>query len=86
MTPEQIIELADDCGAGVYKYQFVSEVSIDFETDSLMKFAKLIETATREDCAKLVEQDLYPDDSGKPYTKQYNFSIKVLADKIRSGT
>ena len=86
MTPEQIIELADDCGASVYKYQFVSEVSIDFETDSLMKFAKLIETATREDCAKLVAQDLYPDDSGTPYTKQYNFSIKVLADKIRSGT
>lgn len=60
--------------------------SIEFGNEALMKFAKLIEAATREDCAKLVEQDLYPDDAGKPYTQQYNYSIRVLAEKIRSGT
>ena len=86
MTPEQIIELADDCGASVYKYQSVARVSIEFGSAALVKFAKLIEAATREECAKKVEQDLYPDDAGKPYTQQYNYSIRVLAEKIRSGT
>ena len=60
--------------------------SIEFDNEALMKFAKLIEAATREDCAKLVEQDLYPDDAGKPYIQQYNYSIRVLAEKIRSWT
>lgn len=52
----------------------------------MREYGKLVESATREECAKQVEQDLYPDDSGKPYTQQYNYSIKVLAEKIRSGT
>ena len=86
MTPEQIIELADDCGASVYKSQWFSNIAVDFGTDSLMKFAEAIEAATREECAKVVEKDLYPDDSQKPYTQHYNSCIKRLADKIRSGT
>ena len=85
MTPEQIIELAEDAEGSVCNY-VSGRVDIEFGIDSLMKFAKLIEAATREECAKLVEQDLYPDDAGKPYTQQYNYSIRVLAEKIRSGT
>lgn len=86
MTPEQTLELADDAGANVYKYQSLpGHSSIEFDGDSLVKFVKLIEAKTREECAKRIEQDLYPDDAGKPYTQQYNASIKRLADKIRSG-
>ena len=47
--------------------------------------AELIEAATREECAKVVEQDLYPTEDTE-YIRQYNYSIKVLAEKIRSGT
>ena len=86
MTPEQIIELADDCGANVYKYQSLpGHSSIEFGNEALMKFAKLIEAATREECAKLVEQDMYPTNH-TAYLREYNDSIKVRAKKIRSGT
>ncbi len=85
MTPKQIMELADDCGASVYKYQSVARVSVEFGSAALMKFAKLIEAATREECAEKVKQDLYPDDENY-YIRQYNYGIKALAEKIRSGT
>lgn len=55
MTPEQIIELADDCGASVYKYQSVTRVSIEFGGAALVKFVKLIEAATREECARVCD-------------------------------
>ncbi len=56
MTPEQIIELADDCGANVYKYQSLpGHSSIEFGNEALMKFAKLIEAATREECARVCD-------------------------------
>ena len=83
MTPEQIIELAKESSVYV---SVIDKTRAYLDEHRLINFAKLVESATREECAKLVEQDLYPDDSGKPYTKQYNFSIKVLADKFRSGT
>ena len=53
MTPEQIIELADECGASVYKYQSVARVSIEFGRAALAKFAKLIEAANRAECARV---------------------------------
>ncbi len=55
MTPKQIMELADDCGASVYKYQSVARVSVEFGSAALMKFAKLIEAATREECAMVCD-------------------------------
>lgn len=78
MTPEQILELAHQAGMAFHMGQPHPAVMQQLEL-----FAKLVEAATREECAKKVEQDLYPDDAGKPYTQQYNYSIKVLADKIR---
>ena len=44
--------------------------------EQLIEYGKLVESATREECAKQVEQDLYPDDAGKPYTQQYNAGVK----------
>ena len=85
MTPEQIIELADDCGASVYKYQSVARVSIEFGSAALVKFAKLIEAATREECASVIEQDLWPIPT-TDYIRQDNDGIRRLAEKIRSGT
>ncbi len=80
MTPEQILELAHS--AGVY-VSVIDKPRPYLDKHRLLNLAKLIEAATREECAKKVEQDLYPDDAGKPYTQQYNYSIKVLADKVR---
>ena len=79
MTPEQILELADEAEFDKHRYW-------NYDGSSrLVTFARLIEAHTREECAKQVEQDLYPDDSQKPYTQQYNSCIKRLAEKIRSG-
>lgn len=89
MTLEQITALAKEAGlhsALILSIYGNTESLTSSETVELKRihdFAKLIEAATREECAKKVEQDLYPDDAGKPYTQQYNYSIKVLADKVR---
>ena len=56
MTPEQIIELVDDCGASVYKYQSVARLSVEFGSAALVKFVKLIEAATREECANVCDE------------------------------
>lgn len=52
----------------------------------MREYAKLVEAATREECAKVVERDLYHEDSQKPYTQHYNSCIKRLSEIIRSGT
>lgn len=88
MTPEQIKSLAVSAGLGfVYRIRhYLGDPAKEVGQDQLVNFAMLIEAATREECAKQVEQDLYPDDAGKPYTQHYNSCIKRLAEIIRSGT
>ena len=82
MTPEQIIELAKE--ASVY-VSVIDKPRPYLDKHRLLNLAKLIEAATREECAEKVKQDLYPDDENY-YIRQYNYSIKVLAENIRSGT
>ena len=80
MTPEQIKDFAAEAGF----HPYYTEVSA-FHINLVRTFAKLIEAATREECAEKVKQDLYPDDENY-YIRQYNYGIKALAEKIRSGT
>ena len=81
MTPEQILELAARAGADTQD----GGKHWEFDDFSPEKFAKLIEAATREECAEKVEQDLWPVVTTE-YQVQYNAGIRRLADKIRSGT
>ncbi len=83
MTPEQILKLAHS--AGVY-VSVIDKPRPYLDKHGLLNLAKLIEAAAREECAKVVERDLYHEDSQKPYTQHYNSCIKALAEKIRSGT
>ena len=75
MTPEQINDM----------WEAVLSTGDPTAGNAHIRFARAIETATREDCAKLVEQDLYPTNH-TAYLREYNSCIKRLADKIRSGT
>lgn len=75
MTPEQINDM----------WKTVLSTGDPTAGNAHIRFARAIEAATREECAKLVEQDLYPTNH-TAYLREYNDSIKVLAKKIRSGT
>jgi len=51
----------------------------------LERFAQLVAAKEREDCATIVEAQLYPL-SRNDYQTQYNLGVKALADEIRSRT
>lgn len=71
MTPEQLEQWADMC-------------TTNTETGSLnyLKFAKLIEAATREECAKVVEQEIKYGTANEYLN--HNMVIAKIATKIRS--
>ena len=81
-------ELPEPTGDGIHMYagaweaRWISHQDA-YTAEQLIEYGKQVEAHTREECAKVIEQDLYPDDACKPYTQQYNDSIKRLADKIR---
>ena len=71
MTPEQILELAARAGADTQD----GGKHWEFDDFSPTKFAKLVEAATREECAKRVDV----------LDKAFNTG-GVFAAEIRSGT
>ncbi len=81
MTPEQIIELAKESSVYV---SVIDKTRAYLDEHRLINFAKLVESATREECAKVIEQDLWPVVFTE-YQAKYNAGINVLAEKIRSG-
>ena len=91
VTLEQITALAKEAGlhsALILSIYGNTESLTSSETVELKRihdFAKLIEAATREECAKVVEQGLWPVVTTE-YQVQYNAGIRRLAEKIRSGT
>lgn len=60
-----------------------------FSDKQMTEYGNACIAQERERCAKIVEQDLYPDSFIKPLTEyqiQYNDGIARTAEKIRSGT
>ena len=85
MTLTQIIELSRQLNITVYRncrYSIVPSVPIP--SDPLVDFATAIEAAVREECARIVEQDLYTV-GNTGYIQQYNDGIRKLAEKIRKA-